>query len=150
MLDTKRTGFTLIEMLMVIVVIGALLGVALPYFRTSTSKSAARGAGDAITSLNALARATAIERGRQASLVLATGSNSAVVVANRVTSTGVDTVGKVEDLYERFGVTVRTTRDTLKFSPRGIGLWTSTVTIVVSKGGFSDTLLASTGGRMTR
>ena len=148
--ERRDGGFTLIEMLVVIMVIGALMAVALPYLRTGTNKSAARGAADAIAALHAVARAAAIQRGRTANLVIPSGTNKALVVASKVTSSGVDTLGRVVDLAGQFGVTVTSTSDSIGFSPRGIGRNSSSVRIIISKSGFSDTLTVSPGGRLKR
>lgn len=152
-MDPRRNrcrGFTLVEVLMVIVIIGAVLAITLPSFRTSTVKSAVRGAADAISSLHAVARAAAIRRGRTADLVLPSGSNVAVVVAAKVSGSGLDTIGAVTDLAKRFGVTVTSSKDTVAFSPRGIGNIGSTITIILSKSTFAETLTVAPGGRLKR
>jgi prepilin-type N-terminal cleavage/methylation domain-containing protein len=146
----NRRGFSLMELFVVIVVIGLMLDVALPYLRTSTTKGAVRGAADAVTALHAVARMGAIQRGRTAKLVIPSGANTAFVVANKVTSSGVDTLGKVLNLASQFGVTITSTSDTISFSPRGIGSFSSAITIIISKSGFSDTLKVSRGGRLQR
>lgn len=148
----KRTdrGFTAVEMVIVIVLVGIMMAVAIPYFRGATTKGAVGGAMDAISSLHAVARATAIQRGRTARLVLLTSASTALVVANSSSGTGVDTVGSVENLGSRFGVTFTTTRDTLTFTPRGVGSDLSGTTIIVAKSGFQDTITVSAAGRLTR
>jgi len=145
-----ETGFTVLELLTVVLIIGAMLAVAIPYLSKQTGKTSARGAADAVAALHAAARMGAIQRGRTASLVIPTGTNKALVVANKVTSSGLDTLGKVVDLAGQFGVTVTSTSDTISFSPRGIGNMSSSVTIIISKQGFSDTLRVSRGGRLSR
>jgi len=128
-----------------------MMGVAIPYFRNTTSKAGARAAADAIEALHARARAGAISRGRTATLVLKGTTDTAVVVVGKVgTTTGVDTLGKVVALGVQYGVTVRSSNDSIQFSPRGLGTNASSVTIVISKSGFSDTLVVSRGGRMKR
>jgi hypothetical protein len=67
-----------------------------------------------------------------------------------VTTTGIDTLGKVVDLASQYGVTITSTSDTISFSPRGIGTFNSSITIIISKAGFSDTLKVSRGGRLQR
>jgi prepilin-type N-terminal cleavage/methylation domain-containing protein len=145
----SERGFTLVEMVVVVVLIGVLLTVSLPYFRGATLKSDVRAAGDAISSLHAVAKAAAIQRGRIARLVLLSADSKALVVADRVGG-GLDTVGVVEDLGSRFGVSFTTTQDTLAFTPRGIGTALSGTTIVVTKSDVSDTITVSAAGRLTR
>lgn len=143
-------GFTFMELMVVVAVIGIMLAVALPYLRTSTVKGAVRGAADAVTALHAAARMSAIQRGRTAKLVIPSGANKAFIVATKVTSTGIDTVGKVLNLASQFGVTITSTSDTIAFSPRGVSTNGSSVTIVISKSTFYDTLKVSRGGRLLR
>jgi prepilin-type N-terminal cleavage/methylation domain-containing protein len=145
-------GFTLIEMMMVVVIIGAMLAFGLPYFRSATTKSDARGALDAAAALHALTKQTAVQRGRVTRLVMDRSAGTMVVVANKVSGTGVDTVGRVQNLASRFGVTFTTspTRDTLMFTPRGLGTESGDTRIIITKGSFVDTLMISSAGRMIR
>lgn len=146
----RDLGFSLIEMVIVVVVIGVLLTVSLPYFRSAGLKTDLRAGMDAIASLHATAKATAIHRGRIARLVLASSDASAYVVANSASGSGVDTVGLVENLGSRFGVSFSTSRDTLSFTPRGVGTELSGTTIIVTKSSLSDTITISAAGRLTR
>ncbi len=145
-------GFTLVEMMMVVVLIGAMLAFALPYFRTSTTKSDVRGAMDAIAALHGMTKQAAVQRGRVSRLVMDRAAGTMVVVANKVIGTGVDTVGRVQSLASRFGVTFVTspTRDTLAFTPRGLGVESGVTAIIVTKGTFADTLAVSSAGRLIR
>src|SRR5437868_3155030 len=115
---TKR-GFTLVEMLMVVVLIGILMRFALPFFRTSNTKADVRSAMDAIAALHGLTKQTAVQKSRVAKLVIDRVNYVMVVVANKVSGAGVDTVGRVQDLASRFGITLSTipARDTLIFTP---------------------------------
>ncbi len=54
------------------------------------------------------------------------------------------------DRLWQYGVTVTSTRDTIGFSPRGLGNFSESVTIIISKAGFSDTLTVAKGGRLKR
>jgi Tfp pilus assembly protein FimT len=140
----------MIEVLVVLTLVAAMMAIAVPYFRSTTAKAGARSAADAIVALHARARAGAIQRGRTATLVLKDSTNKAVVVVGKVTGSGVDTLGKVVDLAGQYGVTVRSSSDSIGFSPRGLGTNSSVVTIVVTKSSFSDTLTVAKGGRMKR
>src|SRR5712692_6776096 len=141
-------GFTLMELLTVLAVVAVMMAVAIPYFGKTVVKAAVRSAADAIVALHARARAGGINRGRTANLVL--HANTAVVVATKVSGSGVDTLGKVVDLAGQYGVTVTSTVDSIGFSPRGLGTNSSAVTIIISKSSFSDTLTVAKGGRLKR
>ena len=145
-----RRGFTAIEIIIVMVIIGIMSAVALPFIRNATVKSGVSGALAAITSLHAVARNSAIQRGRTAVLVLNASTNTVVVVLQRPGSTtAVDTVGKAENLYTRFGVTLSTTNSQVSFNPRGIGA-SSNTTVIVTRSGYADTLVISAAGRLLR
>lgn len=147
----NRAGFTLIEILIVLTIIGIALGVAYNGVRSSTVKGGVRSAVDAVMSLHAVAKQSAIQRGRTSMLVLSGSTGRAWVVSRKATGTGFDTVGgRVEDLAGRFGVTLRTTRDTFTFTPRGLGAETSGATIIISKQDFADTISVSASGRILR
>lgn len=146
-------GFSLIEMLIVVVLIGALMAFGIPFFRGANVKSDVRGAIDAISALHGIAKQTSVQRSRVSRLVIDKTNGTMVVVANKVTGTGVDTVGNVQSLNSRFGVTLTTspsTRDTLSFTPRGIGTEASATSIIATKSGYADTVTISSAGRLIR
>jgi len=147
----SRSGFTAIEVIVVVVLVGVLSAVALPFLRTGPAKSGVRGAISAITSLHAIARNAAISRGRTAVLVIKAAAPATVlVVLRRSGSSVVDTVGTVENLYARFTVALTTTGDSVIFTPRGIGIGTSNTTVIATRGGVADTLTISGAGRLIR
>jgi prepilin-type N-terminal cleavage/methylation domain-containing protein len=147
----SRRGFSLVEMIVVLVLVGILSAIALPFLRTAPAKSSVHGATTAIASYHAIARNAAIARGRTAVLVIKAAAPATVlVVLKRFGSTAVDTVGAVENLYDRFAVTLTTTSDSVLFTPRGIGVSTSTTTVVATRGGVADTLTISAAGRVLR
>ena len=149
---TGRLGFTLIELMVVVVVIGAMMAIGLPFYRDATRKSDVRGAMEVISVLHGLTKQTAVQRGRVARLVMDPTNGTMVVVATNVGGTAVDTVGRVQSIASRFGArfTTSPSRDTLTFTPRGIGVEANNTLIIVSKSNFYDTLTVSSAGRLMR
>lgn len=145
-----RRGMTAIEIVIVMVLIGLMSAVALPFIRNATVKSAVSGALAAVTSLHAVARNSAIQRGRTAVLVLNSSTETTVVILRRPGSTAVDTVGKAENLYTRFGVDLSSTSDSVVFTPRGIGAASGSTTVIATRSGYADTLVISAAGRLVR
>lgn len=146
-----RRGFTLIEVLIVVVIAGLMLRVALPYVQVGMAKANVTGALGAIASLHALARTSAVQKGRTAVLVVNHADGTALVLLRQTGSaTAVDTVGGVVDLASRWGVTVSATSDSTVFTPLSIGTGSSNNTIITQKGGFADTLVISAAGRLLR
>jgi Tfp pilus assembly protein FimT len=136
---------------MVVALIGVLMSVALPLLTRTTVRGDVSGSLDAVSAVHAVAKASAIQRGRTTRLIMLHGSAYRMwVIATKVTGVGVDTIGQVHDLGSRFGVTYTTTRDTLTFTPRGIGADLSGTTVIFSKGGILDTLTISAAGRLSR
>lgn len=147
----RHRGFTLIEIVMVMALIGIMLAVALPFVRGSSDSGNVGGATSALSSMHAVAKQSAIQRGRLSMLVMTPAQARAWVVSRNAAGTGWDTLGRVEDFSERFGgVAISSTRDTLVFTPRGIGQETSGTTIVISRGAEADTITISAAGRLVR
>lgn len=133
---------------MVVVIAGIMMTVAFPYIRKSSDRGGVTEAVVAISSMHARAKLASIQRGRITRLKMNTSANTMWVVANKASGTGIDTVGKVEDLNSRFGITFTTSKDSLVFTPRGIGTETSGTTIIVTKGSAADTVTISAAGRL--
>lgn len=147
-----RSGFTLIEVLLVIVLVGIMMTVAIPYLRTSSSKTNVRGAADTIARLYGTARATSIQRGKMAWLVLNHTASTVMVIAKQVGATGIDTIVKPDNLAKRYSVSFTDSNDSLVFTPRGIGanLTPTTVIITSSMQGIVDTVVIYPTGKIKR
>jgi len=150
-MNNLRRGFTLIEMMMVMVLVGVIMAVAIPFLRKPKDAASVDSAMNTVAAMHAVAKSVAVQRGRTAWLVLnASGGTAWVVVRKAGSSTAMDTIGKVENLNTRYGVTFTTNDDSLTFSPRGIGMDAGTVTMVFTRGSNTDTLTATATGRLVR
>jgi type II secretion system protein H len=148
----RTAGFTAIEMVLVIVIAGIMMAIAIPFLRNASEKTSTRGAGDEISRLYATARATSIQRGKTAWLVLDAGAGTVMVIAKQVNGTAIDTIVKPDNLNTRYKVTFTTSTDSLVFTPRGIGANLATTTVVLSSttGGVVDTVLIYATGKIKR
>ncbi|NJD18213.1 MAG: prepilin-type N-terminal cleavage/methylation domain-containing protein [Gemmatimonadetes bacterium] len=109
----SRRGFTLIEVVIALLIGGILTSIALTGFGTARGRFAVRGARNTFASLQARARAAAIEGGTITRLIVYTGGDSVAIVRNGV---------RLESVHFRneFNVDVRAASDiTLCMSPRG-------------------------------
>ena len=144
----NQRGFTLIELLIVIGIMGLIAALAVPRIGRTLVRQSVRGARDAVVGMHAKARAAAVQKGRSTRLVI---SGNTLLIRTQHPVTGVvDTVGTVEDLYSRFGVTVATSRDSLVFDARGIGTESSPTKITVSRGSYSDGVEINMWGRLVK
>ncbi|MFQ6045145.1 MAG: GspH/FimT family protein [Gemmatimonadales bacterium] len=146
----ESRGLTLIEILIVIVLIGLIALLAYPRIGSAVAKENLRSAKGLVGSMHAKAKATAVQRGQRT--VLWFDGDKLVLRSRNPVSGAVDTVGSVEDLYERYGATLtpRPTRDSLVFDPRGLGTETSGTTIYIQKGSYSDSLVVTSIGRVIK
>ena len=146
---SRRDGFTLIEMLTVVVLIAAVVLMSWPLMRSAKYKSELRSARTSVASMYARARSAAVQYNR--ATILAFNGPSAVVLATpRLQPAGgtVDTVGRVNNLGVGYGVTVASTTDSLRVDPRGFGGNAGTVTVRLRKAEFTDSVVISGYGRL--
>jgi prepilin-type N-terminal cleavage/methylation domain-containing protein len=146
----KTAGFTLLELMVVVILIAVLTTLALPKLTTAAQKANIRSTRIELSTMVTRARAAAIQRGCVDSLHL--NSSSAWVTACKVVGTGRDTVGPVDKIGKRFGVTLGGKTD-FGFDPRGllVGFSGGTITIAGSGGntGFSDSVVVNNVGKVT-
>ena len=115
-MSKNRTGFTLIELMIVIVLIGTLLALSMPKLNKVDAQAGSRSAAQTIAAQLATARQAAIATGYAARLTL----NANKITVQTSDSLGTyTTLGKTIRLSE-LGVTVTgTPASSVEFDPRG-------------------------------
>jgi type II secretory pathway pseudopilin PulG len=140
---SSRPGVTVVELVVVVIVVAALAGIALPRFREASDRFAARSAIMEARSLFALARRQAITRRSPVGVITDTIAGSIIVRA-----AGVELARA--GLRERYGVRVTATRDSMAYDPRGLGYGAANLTIIARRGRGAETLSVSRLGRARR
>ncbi len=147
----KNAGFTMLELMVVVILIAVLTTLALPKLTTAAQKANIRSTRIELSTMVTKARAAAIQRGCVDSLHV--NSTQAWVTACKVTGTGRDTVGPVDQVGKRFGVTLSSSVTDYGFDPRGLLVGFSGGTIVVTgtggNAGFSDSVVINNVGKVT-
>ena len=140
-LSAGRRGTSLPEVSATLVLTAIVLGVAVPRMRQTVDRAAVRGAvAEIVTTLSA-ARQLAATNGGGVSV-----SIDATAAAIHVLRRG-DTV-VTRRLGDLFGVTLRSTRDSLAYDARGLGAGAANLTFVVVRGTTTDTVVVSRLGRV--
>ena len=116
----RRSGFTTIEMIIVVAIIGIIALIGFPKISKTLDKTNVRSARDAVGTLAATARAAAIQRGCRGVLHF-TASPSTVWVTTAC-PTKLDTVSGVLNLTTQFSVTLSPSRDSVQYDPRGLSM----------------------------
>jgi type IV fimbrial biogenesis protein FimT len=141
-------GFTLLELLLVVTIIGAVTALAMPRLKEGMVHEAVRGARRSVIAHMSRARATAASRGCRAIVHFVAGSSARVWVTSCNTAgPGVDTVGTVEQLGDRFKVSLASSVDSISYSPNGLSVGGSWAAMKFTRTSYSDTLSVSPLGK---
>lgn len=139
----NRPGTSLIELLVVIVVLAALAGMALPRYRAAADRFAVRSAIQEASSVFTLARRLAITRRSTVGVILDTTAGAIVV-----RSGGRELARR--SLRDRYGVRLSASRDSMSYDPRGLGYGAANLSLVARRGQGAETLSVSRLGRTRR
>jgi len=140
-----RRGLSLPELLLVLVIVGTLLGLALPRLAVWLDWAAVDGAAGDATMAIAVARQKAIAWGTRTQLVM------------RAETLTIDTLGPLA--WGRWraypgpaarGVALAVTNSRIVFAPNGIAWGASNTRIVLRRGSRSETITVSRVGRVKR
>lgn len=140
---SARCGATLLELALVMVIFGILALFAVPRCVALVDAFGVRGASQDVVLALASARRAAIWRGDYATFFANPRSGSVSVV-----SAG-DTLLR-RDVASVRGVRLEATRESVTFSPTGLGWGAANTTIVVRRGARADTIVTSRLGRVRR
>jgi prepilin-type N-terminal cleavage/methylation domain-containing protein len=144
----RREGYTLIELLLVLVLVGLVLAIAAPKFTSTIRYFTARSATSQVVADLALARTTAVRAGRSASFrVLSASTYSIVVDASGATADR--TVKSVTLDGTRRGVALGVVGTRITFDSRGMRR-NATESLVVTRTGGADTVNVTIVGRVYR
>jgi prepilin-type N-terminal cleavage/methylation domain-containing protein len=145
----SKAGFTLIEILMVLVLIGIMATMGFPMLRDGLVKSAVKSARGQAMLLFAQARATAQESGRTVTLNF--GGSTALLTATPRLLAGagtVDTIAGPINLTTTYSVTTSgNPSTTVTVDPRGFASSAGT-TITFARAGYADSIVVSDFGRV--
>lgn len=142
-----RSGFTVLELLVVLAIAGIMMAFAYPRYRESMDGEAVLGARRELMSQLARARATAAQRGCRSELQFRASSALAYVTSCRTVGTGLDTIGEISQFGARYSVTMTSTADSLGFGPTSIGLGTGPITVSFMRGADTASVIISSVGR---
>jgi Tfp pilus assembly protein FimT len=129
------------ELVAVLALTAIILGIAIPRVREVAERAAVRGAvADVVTTLST-ARQLAVSNGGAVAVSIDAGAGTIRVLRDG------DTV-MTRTIGTTFGVTLRSSRDSLAYDGRGLGSGAANLTFVVQRGITADTVVVSRLGRV--
>lgn len=134
---------TLIELLVVIVMTALILMILAPRLGGVTTGANVRSASAEIANRITIARQSAIRRGRPAVFHYA-GTKAWVMIADQ--SGGMSAIGDTVYLTSKYGVSMTTSVDSIRYNARGFASLGSSQTLEISRSGVTQTLCVTAAG----
>jgi prepilin-type N-terminal cleavage/methylation domain-containing protein len=145
----NRRGFSTIELMIVIILIGVIAAIGFPRLRDGLEKQNVRSSKALIATLAATARSTAIQRGCSATLNMT--ADSIWVTACGVNPPAVSVaVGTKKLVGSEFSVTLNPSAPTVVYDPRGISTVFQSRTISVIGPHYRDSVIINEVGKVKR
>ena len=148
----RTRGFTFIEVLIVMVLIGIIAALGIPRIRDAIQKNNVRGARAALGTLVAKARGAAVQRGCRSAIHFTSGTAGTVwITACKVSNSALtDTLGGVEQLAVRYNLTLTAGADSVTFMPNGVSPDNTLTVLRVSSNGITDSVMINQVGEVVR
>ncbi|MDQ2890581.1 MAG: GspH/FimT family pseudopilin [Gemmatimonadota bacterium] len=131
------------ELILVIAIIAIIAGIAIPRTRGLLDSISARGGAADAAAMLELARHTAMARGERVSVDFDSAP------ARLTMRAGTDTIRRRNESVIH-GVRYWASRSPVVYSPVGMGVGVSNVTLIVSRGAATETVTVSRLGRVRR
>lgn len=146
-----RKGFSTIEMIIVVILIGVIASIGFPRLRDGLEKQNVRSSKALIATLTATARSAAIQRGCAATLNLS--PDSVWVTACGATGTPPplnQPVGTKKLVGSEFKVTLSSTATSIVYDPRGIATVFQPTTVRVIGAHYRDSVVINELGKVKK
>lgn len=141
LLAMRRLGFTLLELVLVLMLVGVLLALAVPRLSALRDRSAVGSAMSELGTSFSTAREAAMSRRATVAVLLDTAAG-----AVEVRSAGQSLLRR--PLRSIYGIVLSSNRDSAVYDARGLGYGVTNLTIIVRRGTMVDTLTMSRLGRV--
>jgi prepilin-type N-terminal cleavage/methylation domain-containing protein len=145
----NKRGFSFIEMLVVMILIGIIASLAIPRLRGSLEKQNIRSAKALLATLVATARAVAVQRGCPATLNMTVDSVWVTACGVNPVAASVQ-VGTKKLVGEEFQVTLSPTAASIVYDPRGIQTQFLTTTVSIIGPTYRDSVIINQLGKVVR
>ena len=144
-----RKGFSMIEMVVVITLVGLIASIGFPRLRDGLEKQNVRSAKALIATLAATARGAAIQRGCSATLNLTVDSVWVTACGVNPPAASVQ-VGTKKLVGDEFSVTLDATAASVVYDPRGISTQFQATTVRVIGPNYRDSVMINEVGRVKK
>jgi prepilin-type N-terminal cleavage/methylation domain-containing protein len=144
-----RKGFSTIEMIIVVILIGVIAAIGFPRLREGLEKQNVRSAKALIATLAATARGAAIQRGCSATLNLTVDSIWVTACGVNPPAASVQ-VGTKKLVGDEFSVTLSSSNASVVYDPRGISTVFQPTTVRVIGPNYSDSVMINEVGKVTK
>lgn len=145
----SRNGFSTIEMIIVVVLIGIIATMGFPRLRRAVEKQNIRSAKALTATLVATARGVAIQRGCSATLNMSTDSIWVTACGVNPPAASVQ-VGTKKVVGSEFNVTLSPSAASVVYDPRGISTVFQRTVIRIVGPNYRDSVVINEVGKVTR